>query len=129
MSDRELLETVFVWLKVGVSLGVFIALQLFAVLYLKWVIYKITVAYLKRADETLTVTKEWSYLAHNQHKDAQRVMEKVEQRADQNQTVVRAVEAVPEITATKVVEKIAERADSIGDSARLKVVPVPPQPG
>ena len=125
MSDRELLETVFLWLRVGVYLGVFIALLLFAVLWLKWVIYKITVAYLQEAEKTLSITKEWSYLAHNQHKDAQRVMEKVEEKNEVAGKVMQAVEAVPD----RVVDKIAERAGESVDSGKLKIVVVPPQQG
>jgi hypothetical protein len=122
VTDRELLEQVFVWQKARVGLDVFIVLLLFVVLYLKWVIYKITVAYLRRAEETLAITKEWSYLAHNQHKDAQRVMAKVEERTETSGKVIQAVEAVPD----KVVDRITERAGESADSGRLKVVVVPP---
>lgn len=85
-------------------------------------------AYLKNADDMLGLVKIWAESAHTQHKDAKRVMEKVEQQAATAVTspadVMQAVAAVPAATAEMVVEKMKQ--ESHGDSGVLTVRPPEP---
>jgi hypothetical protein len=92
-------------------------------LYLKLRDNRVTLSYLRRADETLAVVKVWCELAHTQHRDAKRVMEKVESRSDSTSvdTVIKAVDQVPD----KVVEKIKE-AGGVDSGQFLPRPPLPP---
>lgn len=100
---------------------------LLTILYLKYRVYSVTLDYLRRSEQKLTdsheileMVKVYNEMAHTQHKDAKRVMDKVEQKADgvvSPKDVMQAVAAVPDATAEKVVEKL-----SVSDSGRVPVV-------
>jgi hypothetical protein len=78
--------------------------------------------YLVAALDILRVVKEYNTLAHTQHKDAQRMMNAVEQAAGSPPALIEAVKAVPDRTADKVVERIMS-GDSAGDRGKFKIVP------
>lgn len=115
MSELDLLRALSTLDRVHTLARVLVAGQvataglLLLVIYLKYRIFATTLAYLKRSDEILQLVKVWNESAHTQTKDARRVLQKVEEKANADVSpsdVLQAVAAVPEQTASKVVERI-----------------------
>jgi hypothetical protein len=119
VSEQDLLDQIYTvtkFLKFLIAGQITMIGLILLVIYLKYRIYTTMLTYLQRSEQKLTdsheileIVKVYNEAAHTQHKDAKRVMEKVEEKTDavvSPKDVMQAVAAVPEATADKVVEKL-----------------------
>lgn len=81
------------------------------IMALKVAIYLVVVGYLKRAEDVLEIAKAYYEMGRTQHKDATRLTNTLQQRADAAPSVLHAVQQVPEKTAEKVLDGL-EKKDS-----------------
>ena len=114
MSDRELLLDLKRLMGIGLWLGWAIL-----VLQVVFLMIKLFLAYRERRFNRevwvlLQIVKEWASSARIQTKETQEAVKEVRQQSPvAERHVLAAVEAVPEATATRVIERIKEDSDPL----------------
>jgi hypothetical protein len=115
LSDSELL-------RVGISLGVAILIAQVATLVSKWVIRHEIVGYLRRSDEIhqrtaalLEAVEGWGESGRAARKDTAAAIRTIAE-GPSREDLAKRIDAVPDTTAVKVVEKLAD--DSVHPHAR-----------